>query len=106
MRGNLKFGSVTEIDGTAVPGGKLRGCAFGSGLNGVVQPGALHWSAIVSMPVPPYPLEIQTYGARPWKTPMPPRNCCFPLPDGSQLKPRRGSHVTLVCGLADVDRPS
>jgi len=48
-------------------------CVAGSGLNvGTVQVAALQVSATCSMPVPAYAFEIQTYGARPAKMPMPP----------------------------------
>src|SRR5712692_7836411 len=98
-----------ERFGAAVPAGKLFGWLSGSELK--VTPSA--WQAArvvqlrltVSTPVPPYPLEIQTYGVRPWKTPTPPRTCCLADVPGFQLKPTRGSHVTFVRGFPEVERP-
>src|SRR5581483_1777846 len=78
----------------------------GSGLNvGGVHLGETQPRETMSMPVLLKALEIQTYGALPWKMPMPPRSCCLPLPCGSQLKPRRGSQITDWLGTVEVDRP-
>src|SRR5438128_411069 len=83
------------------------GCAFGSGLNaGGLQPADVtHASATLKMPVPPYALEIHTYGARPAKIPMPPRTCWSPPICGFQLKPKRGESTVVLCGLLAVLYP-
>src|SRR5690349_14587111 len=66
---------------------------------------AMQLSAIDSTPVSAKALEIQTYGVRPAKTPMPPRICCAVEPPGFQLKPTRGDHTTLSFGVTAVLRP-
>src|SRR5438105_14082054 len=82
------------------------GWAAGSGLNaGTVQLLALQVSATCSTPVPPYALEIQTYGARPAKMPTPPRTCWVPPTTGCQLNPKRGERTVVLCGFEAVLKP-
>src|SRR5918911_5581841 len=66
---------------------------------------AMQLNAIDSMPVLAKAFEIQTYGVRPAKTPMPPRTCCAADPPGFQLKPTRGDHTTVSFGVTAVLRP-
>ena len=83
------------------------GCALGSGLNaGGLQPADVtHARATLKTPVPPYALEIQTYGARPAKMPTPPRTCWVPPATGCQLNPKRGERTVVLCGFEAVLKP-
>src|SRR5438270_402134 len=90
----------------SAPAAPSFGWVAGSGLKaGTVQLLALQVSATCSMPVPAYAFEIQTYGARPAKTPTPPRTCCFVLPPGFQLNPTRGDHTNSSAGCVPVLKP-
>src|SRR5881227_98929 len=90
----------------SAPAAPSFGWVAGSGLNaGTVQVAASQVNATCSTPVPAYALEIQTYGARPAKMPMPPRTCCFVLPPGFQLNPTRGDQTTSSPGCVAVLKP-
>src|SRR4051794_19124145 len=95
----------------SAPAAPSFGWFAGSGLNaGTGQLSAafvllVQVSTTDSMPVPPYAFETHTYGARPAKTPTPPRTCCFVLPPGFQLNPTRGDHTTSSAGCVPVLKP-
>jgi len=77
-------------------------CELASATNGILLFALLEMLIFVkSTPVLLYWFDIQTYGVRPAKMPMPPRTCDFESFIGVQLKPTRGENCC-VSGTTSV----